>query len=416
MDIQAQAIAFQQAYDQLIELVTPIETSETLPRLEAVGRVLAKEVFSEINVPSFAMSAMDGVAVRFEANAACQIVQTTFAGDDQDDQTPCLSAQHAIKITTGAAVPQGIDCVIPIEDVQWIDKDKRLILPATKPNKTHIKAIGSDISQGKKLLSNGHRITDKDLALLASVGVQSVTVVRKPKVLIVLSGNELKLPGASSDLPPGKIHEANADWLKHKLNGLSCELVDCLWVEDNETKMMACIERYQDQVDLIISVGGASVGEKDFIRPLMLDFQEREHQVGRGQFCERHFWKLTMKPAKPFSVLKTKNLVWLALPGNPLACFMSFQLFVVSVIQTLQSQADSSPLSSYLPLSESLNNPTDKLVWQLVRLDKKGEELDPVVPSSSSHLISLSQADGYIAIQPNSALKVGHKTAFWRFV
>lgn len=413
MVIPLQAIDYQQAYDQLLKLVKPSAAVEELTRHKVVGRVLAEDIFSNINVPDFAMSAMDGIAVKFTADVELEVSDTRFAGDTLLAGT---DTAQAIRIMTGAAVPDGFDQVIPLEDVHWLESNQRLKLDA-KPAKSHIKAIGSDIQKGQLLFKKGHCFTAKDLALLASVGISKVSVFKKTKVLVVLSGNELKT-SSDTDTQTGKTFEANADWLTIKLEALGCELVDCLLLEDDFEQISKTLESYQNKVDLIISVGGASTGDKDFVQPIMQQWAQepQSDRGGRGRFSDFFCWKINMKPAKPLSVLKTENLIWLALPGNPLACFMSFQLFAAPVIKKMQNQSWTENPSCYLPMAEALHNPTDKLVWQLVRLDNQGAALQKIDVFSSSHLISLSQADGYIALPPKTTLQANQKQAFWRFV
>jgi len=364
------------------------------------GRVLAETLYSPINLPSLAISAMDGYGFSTKSKQdLLPVVETIYAGSA--DLSQGISSRKAVKIMTGAVIPEGVDCVIPQEHALLQQGDTQPLL--MKPNQAiqgqHIKPVGSDLKKGACLFKQGHLMRAQDIALLAAVGIARVAVFEKVNVVVLVSGDELVQPG--QPLNSGQIYDANSSLIGDLVKQLPAELLACEILPDDAGKIERCLFQWAQKADILITIGGASVGQKDHVKTVL-------------NSLKKHWsWKLNMKPAKPFSMALLNEGLIVALPGNPLAAFMSFQLFVKAIIQKSAGLVKWQNKPQFLPLLESYESAADKVQWLQVKQTEKG--LKPILNGSSSQLSKLVKAGGFIRINPKQVCSKGDLVAFWSY-
>ncbi|WP_024851409.1 molybdopterin molybdotransferase MoeA [Hydrogenovibrio kuenenii] len=392
------------AYDEVKTLVLskilPLQQSEAVPLHALVGRVLAEELVSPLNLPSWPQSAMDGYAFSSLADSCLlPVVDCLYAGQEPK----MVSPNNAVRIMTGALLPEGLDTVIPFEEAM-LQTDKgmdQLLRPEHLKVGRHVKPVGSDVQFGQALLKKGHRITARDIGLMASIGLTEAKVVRKLKVAILTSGDELLLPGQPYSL--GKTYDANSDQISALCSTLPVEVVACDRVSDDIETVAQALSHWSEQVDIVLTLGGASAGQKDFIKTVL------------SSYDESWFWKLAMKPAKPFAMArKSSNSAWvLALPGNPLAAFMSFHLFVLGVIKKHSGQASWAHSPSKVRLLSPLFSDKDRVRW--IQVVKTPDGVVPIPNVSASQLAVLSGATGFVRLQPEIDYREGVWVDYWGY-
>lgn len=298
-----------------------------LPLEKSLGYVLATDVKASSPIPRFDASAVDGYAVRTqdiapigvsEANPVMlKVDQTVRAGDSQSMK---LKAFRAFRIFTGALIPSGADAVVMQERVQ--QEDGRIKISSPIRTGENIRRKGEEFAKGVRVLTRGTLITPPVIGLLATLGCNTVRVYRKPRVAIIVTGNELRKPTES--LSAGEIYDSNSFALSAALQALGILPVLTLQVSDSKEKIRTAFERALAKADVVISVGGVSVGEYDFVKDVCND-------VG----IRTEFWKIAIKPGKPnFFGTKGKKLFF-GLPGNPVAALLSFHLLVRPALQKM---------------------------------------------------------------------------------
>jgi molybdopterin molybdotransferase len=316
--------------DALAELLAhalPLQGSEEVATFDADRRVLACDVVSQLNVPGFDNSAMDGYALRSadarEAGAVLQVTQRIAAGHFGT----ALQAGQAARIFTGAPVPQGADCVVMQEDTTDLGEGKVQINTVPKPGQW-IRRAGEDIQKSATALLKGELLTPASIGLAASIGLKTLQVTRRPRVALFSTGDELVMPGdvAPQDMPPGAIYNSNRFFLRALLHRLGCEVSDLGIVPDNRDMTLAALKTAADHHDLILTSGGVSVGEEDHIKPAV-------QQLGALDL-----WSIAIKPGKPFAYGRVHKTHFIGLPGNPVSSFITFVLLVRPFIQKLQGQ------------------------------------------------------------------------------
>lgn len=310
------AVTIEEALKYIYQNAAP-KSLKILPLEQALGYVIAEEIIATHNLPPFDNSAMDGYAVKMkDADKEVRVEHTIFAGDNSNEE---LKDGFAIKIMTGARVPKGCECIVPIEDVTAHHEWARL--PPDLKLSRHIRLRGEDIKSGTTLLNMGQKIYAHHITLLASQGRSHIKVYKKPKVAIFASGNELKMHFESVE--PHQLYNTNSPTFFARAQELGCD-VDFIGTAGDSLEEIHEHIKSALESDLIITSGGVSVGDADFTKEAFGAF-------GYDVFFDH----VEIKPGKPTTFGRIKDTLVLNLPGNPLAAALNFELFAQSIILAL---------------------------------------------------------------------------------
>lgn len=317
-------ISLEQALEKMLSQLSPLQQTESIALNAAAGRITAAPVISPIDVPPFANSAMDGYAVRIadlHANAPLPVAGKAFAGSPFNGDWP---AGTCVRIMTGAPIPAGAEAVIMQEQAEVSDAGVRFNTAVRAGQ--NIRLAGEDLQQGAGVLPAGVKLGAAQLPLLASLGVAEVLVIRKLKVAVFSTGDELQPVG--QPLEAGQIYDTNRFAVRLMLEQLGCETLDLGIIPDDQNALRAAFELADSQADVVISSGGVSVGEADYTKQ-MLD-----------ELGEVSFWKLAIKPGKPFAFGKLKHAWFCGLPGNPVSAALTFYQLVQPLLAKLAGHSE----------------------------------------------------------------------------
>lgn len=359
--------------------------SEQLPLPEALDRILAEEIVSPLSVPPFDNSAMDGYAVRLAdlaAGAPLAVAGKAFAGQPYQGDWP---AGHCIRIMTGAPVPEGTEAVVMQEEAQ-VEGELVRFLTQPRPGQ-NIRRRGEDLAEGARVLAAGLRLSPRELPLLASLGIASVRVRHPLKVAIFSTGDELKPVG--TPLAHGDIYDSNRYGVKAMLARLGCECLDLGIIPDDPAQLRAAFLEADREADALITTGGVSVGEADFTKQLLEELGE----IG--------FWKLAIKPGKPFAFGRLPNAWFFGLPGNPVSAMVTFDQLVKPALARLAGQTLAAPLRLAATVTEPLKKSPGRLDFQrgILTQGPNGLEVRSTGSQDSGVFSSLSRANCYIVLE-----------------
>jgi len=391
----------QQALDHLLSHANPVSESESIPMQEALGRVLAENVNSLVDVPPLDNTSMDGYAVRAADTASAgqvlRIAQRIPAGSVGTQLEPGTAA----RIFTGAPVPPGADAVVMQEDCTLVEGTTGEVRVNITPTAGQwIRRRGEDLSAGKTALSAGIFLRPQELGVAASAGLTHLNVKRRVKVAAFFTGDELALPG--EPLKPGGIYNSNRDTLLACLRSLGCEPTDLGIVPDRLDATRDALRKASKDHDLILTSGGVSVGEEDHIKPAV---------TAEGRL---DLWQIAIKPGKPlaFGAVRKSNEpkdgeAWfIGLPGNPVSSFVTFLLFVRPFILKLQGRKVI-PNPTYMMRADFDWLKADRRNEFLrVKLNQQGG-LDLFPNQSSGVLTSASWGDGLVDCPPGQPIHRG---------
>jgi molybdopterin molybdotransferase len=375
-------LSIDEALAQVLARVQPLE-SEPVPVAEAAGRVLAEDVVALIDLPPFPSSAMDGFAIRAaDVPGELPIVFRIAAGRPAER---ALEAGEAMEISTGATVPAGADSVVPIEAV--VEKDNKVEIPNAVTPGAHIRPIGGDVRAGDALLAAGTVLGAAQIGALAAAGIAEVLCSRRPRVVVLSTGTELRAPGEA--LGPGQIYESNGAMLAAAFEAAGA-LVDRIGpVVDDEEEHRRALE-WGLEADVLVSSGGVSVGPHDLVRRILSELGAVED-----------FWGVAVRPGKPLAFATRGATLVFGLPGNPVSSLVAVELFVRPALRALQG--DSSPGPNYatarLASSVRRNAARDELVR--ARSARLGDEpvLEPVSGQESHMIARAAGADALVLVQ-----------------
>ncbi len=315
----------EEAMENMLSRIKPIQTTLQLPLAEAIGYVLAEDILSPIFVPPFDNSAMDGYAIRIadlNSNATMPVAGKSFAGQPFEGEWPQGSC---VRIMTGAKIPDGCDAVIMQENTVVGEDGVTFTQTEVKPQ-NNIRPTGDDIRKGDIVLPKGSRLTSRDIPMIATLGISHVTVVRKPRVAFFSTGDELKPLG--QPLAEGQIYDSNRYGIKPLIENFGCEPIDLGIIPDCPETLKATVEQAQSLADVVVTSGGVSVGEADYTK----DILEELGEIG--------FWKLAIKPGKPFAFGKLSTAWFCGLPGNPVSAVLTMYVLVQPMLAKLSGHTE----------------------------------------------------------------------------
>jgi molybdopterin molybdotransferase len=398
----------QQALDHLLSNAVTVNESEKINTQAALGRVLAEDVKSLVDVPPLDNTSMDGYAVRCADTVipgqTLRIAQRIPAGSIGTQLEPGTAA----RIFTGAPVPPGADAVVMQEDCTVEGGSDQVTINVAPSSGQWIRRSGEDLTTGKTCLTAGTFLRPQELGVAASAGLTHLKVKRRVKVAAFFTGDELALPG--EPLKPGGIYNSNRDTLLACLNSLGCDATDLGIVPDRLDATREALRKASKDHDLIITSGGVSVGEEDHIKPAV---------TAEGRL---DLWQIAIKPGKPLafgavrksSDPKDGEAWFIGLPGNPVSSFVTFLLFVRPFILKLQGR-EAKHLQSYLMRADFDWLKADRRNEFLrVKINDQGG-LDLYPNQSSGVLTSASWGDGLVDCPPNQPIKSGELVKYIPF-
>lgn len=326
-------VPFEEARARLLNRVTALQQVETVSLAIALGRVVAENIMSPINVPGFDNSAMDGFALKavdLNHQSSLRMVGKAYAGAPYQGS---VKSGECVRIMTGAKIPAGTDAVVMQEQAIYPDDlsigDVVEIRITPKPG-SNIRKAGEDIQKQQLVLDKGHRLSPPDIGLLASLGIAEVLVYRKLRVAFFSTGDELTAPG--QPLTEGAIYDSNRCAGIALLQKLPCEVKDFGLLPDQPDVIEKTLLQADSWADVVISSGGVSVGEADHIKPLI------------GKLGQLELWKIAIKPGKPFAYGKLPNSHFIGLPGNPVSALVTLYQLAVPMLKKMQGTPHQPPL------------------------------------------------------------------------
>jgi len=381
----------------LIDSASVTAKTEAVSLDDSLGRILASDIHSTINVPGFDNSAMDGYTIALNDSQVAQenlnfkVVDRIAAGSTGKD----LNSGSAARIFTGAPIPKGANTVVMQEECK-LSEDKSQITVARAINlNENIRPTGNDILKGNVILSSGNQIKPQDISLAASVGVGELVVFKKIKVGVFFTGDELVEPG--NPLSPGKIYNSNRYALVALLKQVGCDVVNLGNIEDKLDATCDALEALESQCDLIMTTGGVSVGEEDHVKPAV-------EKLG-----ELNLWKIRMKPGKPLAYGKVKQTPFIGLPGNPVSSFVTFCIFSLPFIKKMQGNSNYESKILKVKTNFDCKRAKPRREYARVRIDHSTETpLANLFPKQGSDVMSsVVWADGIIEIPENTTFETG---------
>jgi molybdopterin molybdotransferase len=349
-DYDPNSLRVSEALKRIEEVVTPVIGYQQVSLRAALGRVLAETVTSPFDVPAHTNSAMDGYAVRAadlaeQGISELKVLGTALAGAPLQMK---VEPGTAVRIMTGAVLPEGADCVVMQEQVER-EGDWIRIGPDNKAGQ-NIRLAGEDLAKGATVLEEGRLLQPADLGVLASLGVAEVKVRRPLRVAFFSTGDELRSIGEI--LGEGEIYDSNRYTLFGMLTRLGVDLLDMGVVRDRREDLYRALAEAANSADAIITSGGVSVGEADFVKDILTTLGEV------------NFWKIAMKPGRPLAFGRIGNALFFGLPGNPVSVMVIFYYFVKPALRRLMGQADTETITVRVPCVTRLKKRPGRMEFQ----------------------------------------------------
>jgi molybdopterin molybdotransferase len=374
-------LTIDEARTRILERARPLQ-AETIPLVEAAGRVLAEPALAVVDLPPFPSSAMDGFAVRAaETPGTLPVAFRIAAGTPAPGPLPVGAAAG---IATGGAVPEGADAVVPVE--LTVERDSQVELTAEARSGMHIRPRGGDVRAGSPVVDAGTRLGAAQIGALAAAGVAEVRSRRPPRVAVLATGSELRSPG--EPLGPGQIFESNRAMLAAVLEGTGAVVELQPVVGDDEDLHRDALSRALGS-DVVVTSGGVSMGPHDLVR-----------RVEAALGVEELFWGVAVKPGKPLSFGIRERTLFFGLPGNPVSSLVGALLFVRPALLALQGASDPGPHYDIGEAGESLrrNVHRDEFVRARKRVESDRVLLEPVTGQESHMIVRAATADAIVHV------------------
>ncbi len=381
-------IAVEKALKIIENAVQCSTKQETRPVVDVLNYVLSEDVISPINMPPFRQSSMDGYAVNLHESLIYKVIDEVKAGDDKQPQ---LASGEAVRIFTGAPVPDAANAVVIQEHVH--SEDDKITADRKINIQANIRPLGEQIKKGGIALSKGTKLTSAGIGFLSTLGVKDVRVYSWPEVCIVVTGSELVSPG--EELLFGQIYESNAAMLKAELLRQGYLNVAIKKLPDNYKQTLDVVQAVIEDFDLVILSGGISVGDHDYVRDAV-------QELGIEQF----FYKVRQKPGKPLYFGKFKQTLVFALPGNPSSAMSCFYIYVYKALQILIGN-NQSDLMRITAISKShFTRKGDRAQFLKAYYDNMQVEILDGQQSSMLHTFSIANSMVYVSLEIDE-IKVG---------
>lgn len=392
---------------RLLAHAKPLTDTESVSTFDADGRVLAHDVVSQLQVPPQDNSSMDGYALRCadlqqQPGAPLLVTQRIAAGSSGQ----ALQPGQAARIFTGAPIPPGADAVVMQEDCESLAAQNaggfaQVRIRGTVTPGQWIRRSGEDVTRGSVVLSGGSRLSPAGLGMAASVGMDRLQVVRRPRVALFSTGDELVMPGtvAPADMREGAIYNSNRFFLRAMLLRLGCEVSDLGIVPDQRAATVLALQEASQRHDLILTSGGVSVGEEDHIRPAVLSLGSLD------------LWQIAVKPGKPFAYGHVGNAHFIGLPGNPVSSFVTFALLVRPFLLRLLGVPDVAPV--VVAARADFDGPRADRRREFLRVRRNADGgLDLFANQSSGVLTSVVWGDGLVDHPAGQTIAKGDTVRF----
>jgi molybdopterin molybdotransferase len=384
-DSDPDALDVRTALGRVLEHARPLTGEEKLDLRAALGRVVAQPVYAATPLPAFTHSAMDGFACRLEGVPAGETrmrwVGHAYAGHPWGE---ALASGTCVRVSTGAALPEGADCVVMQEQVH-IEGGLVTLLRVPRPGE-NIRHQGEELVRGAHVVEAGERLGPAHLGLLATLGVACVTVYRRPKVALFSTGDELRPLG--SPLAHGQIHDSNRYTLHGLLSAMGVEVLDLGIVADQPELIERTLASAAEGADVVLSTGGVSVGDVDHVRRTI-------ERIGRV-----HFWKVAIKPGRPLLFGAIGESLVFGLPGNPVSVMVTFSQFVRPALEKLCGGTPRTPLRLYATLPVPVDKRRGREEFQRGRLQRVNGawQVRPTGEQGSGMLTSMARANCFIVL------------------
>ncbi|WP_330943700.1 bifunctional molybdopterin-guanine dinucleotide biosynthesis adaptor protein MobB/molybdopterin molybdotransferase MoeA [Vibrio diabolicus] len=376
-----------QGQEKILSLVNTVSEIEACKIENAYGRVLAEHIVSPVNVPQYTNSAMDGYAIRSDDvdRDSYQIVAEVMAGHAYDK---ALEVGQAVKIMTGAPTPLNGDTVVMREQASQ-EGDNVTFNGANIKAGQNVRQAGEDLAIGSDVFTAGTRLASPEMGMIASLGFGEANVFRKLKVAVFSTGDEVQAPG--TEQKANSIYDSNRFTIMGMLEKLGCEILDFGILEDNEQLMIEALENASAQADVVMTSGGVSVGDADYIK-LALD-----------KLGQIDFWRINMRPGRPLAFGQINNNPFFGLPGNPVAVMVSFINFVEPALRKMQGEQGWKPLKVNAIATENLRSRQGRTEFSrgVYELDDTGRLTVRTTGKQGSGILrSMSEANCLIEISP----------------
>ncbi|MGG4604764.1 gephyrin-like molybdotransferase Glp [Paenalcaligenes sp. Me131] len=393
---------FDIAQQRLVDAGKPLDRTESVQLHNSRGRVLAETVHAALNIPPADNSAMDGYAIRFadyHTDKALPIQQRVYAGDVPE----ALQAGYAVRLFTGSLIPANADTVV-IQELCSEDDNQLRILEAPIKGQ-HVRYAGEDMAQQQPILQRGTLLDSSHIAMLAAQGIVEVQVYDRLRVGILTTGNELTEPG--QPLKTGQIYNSNASMLRALAQEMQTEVTHVIHAPDTLESIQAALEKLSHECDLVLTVGGVSVGDKDLVKPAI--------EAAGG---ELQLWKVRMKPGKPVALATLNNTSIIGLPGNPVSAYAVFALMVTPLVRVLQGRSIALPRTSYgkLDCDETLHGAREEFLRvQAITREDGSLHLLPYPQQGSGIISSLAWATGLARVPADTDVTPGTQVRYYDF-
>jgi len=386
----SELMPFEQALSTMLLSITPIAEYEKVTLAAALDRVLAFDIISPVNVPPYNNSAMDGYAFSHSERESAdtggsgtfKLAGRSMAGSPFSGK---CAVGECIRIMTGARLPDDCDTVVMQENCLIEGDDIQIEQVVVKGN--NVRVLGEDIRINQDVFKHGRQLSSADIGILASLGIAQVKVYRRLNVAIFSTGDELKLP--SESLASGDIYESNSHFIANILQRLNINVINLGIIADDKEAIEQAFIKADEMADAVISSGGVSVGDADFTKEVL------------AQLGDIGFWKIAMKPGKPFAFGKLKNSLFFGLPGNPVSALVTAHQLVIPALLKLQSAEIKQAVMLKVKTSVDLRKSKGRMDFQRGILDRNqsGElEVCSTGSQGSGVLTSIVTANCYIVL------------------